>query len=142
MANRVSRKPDSPPTLVEPANSRARFRHRLSSSRAGTMARSASGKEFVSAVIDECARICAAESFAVPIQIQDLTRGIYAQIDSNYGPSILIDMEDGRPPEGEHTIGDFVERACQRGMPVPILVAARSNLQAYEIIRAAARGRT
>ena len=35
----------------------------LTRSRAGTIARSASGAEFVSAVIDECARVCAAEGF-------------------------------------------------------------------------------
>ena len=27
------------------------------------------------------------------------------------GPSMLIDIEDGRPTEGEHTIGDLTERA-------------------------------
>jgi hypothetical protein len=27
---------------------------------------------------------------------------------------MLIDMEDGSPTEGEHTIGDLVERAVRR----------------------------
>jgi len=109
----------------------------LTRSRAGTIARSASGAEFVSAVIDECARVCAAEGFPVPAQIEGLIRGLYAQVNSTYGPSILIDMEEGRTTEAEHTIGDLVERAGQRGMVVPILMAARSNFQAYKITRAA-----
>jgi 2-dehydropantoate 2-reductase len=54
---------------------------------------------------------------------------------STFGPSILIDMEDGRPTEGEHTIGDMVERAARVNVSVPILSAARRDLQVYEINR-------
>jgi 2-dehydropantoate 2-reductase len=112
----------------------------LTRSRAGMIAQSASGVAFVSAVIDECARVCAAEGFPAPSQIQDLIRGLFSQPGSTYGPSILIDMEQGRPTEGEHTIGDLVERAKQRGVAVPILTAARCNLQAYEVNRARSNG--
>ena len=62
---------------------------------------------------------------------------LFGQPNSTYGPSILVDMEEGRTTEGEHTIGDLVERAVGRGIGVPILTAARCNLQAYEINRAA-----
>jgi 2-dehydropantoate 2-reductase len=65
-----------------------------------------------------------------------MMRGVYSQSDSTYGPSILIDMEQGRPTEGEHSIGDLVDRATRRGVAVPILTAARCNLQAYEVNRA------
>src|SRR5579871_4829432 len=61
--------------------------------------------------------------------------GLFSQQDSTYGPSMLIDMEDGRPTEGEHTIGDLVERAVRGGISVPLLTAARCNLQTYEINR-------
>ena len=47
---------------------------------------------------------------------------------------MLIDMDDGRPTEGEHTIGDLVARSAQRGLGAPIL-AALCNLQGYEINR-------
>jgi hypothetical protein len=50
---------------------------------------------------------------------------------------ILRGPEDGRPTEGEHTIGDMVEHAARAGVSVPILCAARCNLQAYEISRGA-----
>jgi ketopantoate reductase len=46
---------------------------------------------------------------------------------------MLVDMEEGRPTEGRHTIGDLVERAAQRGVAAPILTAALCNLQAYEL---------
>jgi hypothetical protein len=61
-----------------------------------------------------------------------LIRGLFSQPDSTYGPSMLIDMEDGRTTEGEHTIGDLVERAARVGANTPILSAALCNLQAYE----------
>jgi len=63
--------------------------------------------------------------------------GLYSQVDSTYGPSILVDMENGRTTEGEHTIGDLADRARRHGMSVPILTAARCNLEIYEAQRAA-----
>jgi len=65
-----------------------------------------------------------------------MIKGIFSQPDSTYGPSLLIDMEDGRPTEAEHTIGDLVARAERRGVSAPILTAALCNLQAYELNRA------
>jgi len=109
----------------------------LTRSRAGAIAQSASGAALVSAVIDECARICTAEGFPVPTDIQSLICGLFTQAASTYGPSVLVDMEEGRTTEGEHTIGDLVDRANRRDIAVPILTAARCNLQAYEINRAA-----
>ena len=63
----------------------------------------------------------------------DIVRDLYAQRESKYGPSMLVDMEEGRPTESAHTIGDLVERAARRGVPAPILTAALCNLQAYEL---------
>jgi 2-dehydropantoate 2-reductase len=107
----------------------------LTRARAGAIARSAAGASFVSAVIDECGRIAAAEGYPPPKNIVDIVRGLYAQRDSNYGPSILVDMQAGRPTEGPHTIGDLVERATRRGVPVPILTAALCNLETYDLAR-------
>jgi 2-dehydropantoate 2-reductase len=111
----------------------------LTRSRAGAIAKSASGASFVSAVIEECARVVTAAGYPpAPPPAPDtagLTRGLFSQPDSTFGPSILIDMEDGKPTEGEHTIGDMVERAARVNVSVPILSAARCNLQVYEINR-------
>lgn len=108
----------------------------LTRSRAGTIARSAARQSFVAAVIDECTRVLTAEGHSPPPQIAELVQGIFAQPDSAYGPSLLVDMEDGRPTEGEHTIGDLVQRAARLGVETPIFTAALCNLQAYEIRRA------
>jgi 2-dehydropantoate 2-reductase len=48
---------------------------------------------------------------------------------------MLIDMEDGRPTEGEHTIGDLADHAVRVGVSAPLLTAARCALQTYEINR-------
>ena len=108
----------------------------LTRSRAGLIARSAAGANFVSMVIGEVASVIEAETgVPAPPEVAGIIHGMFAQPDSTYGPSILVDMEEGRPTEGEHTIGDLVDRATRRGIAVPILTAARCNLQAYEINR-------
>ncbi len=111
----------------------------LTRSRAGAIAKSASGPLFVSAVIDECTRAVTAAGYPpAPPPAPDtasIMRGMFSQPASAYGPSILIDMEDGRPTEGEHTVGDLAERAARMGISVPLLTAARCNLQTYEINR-------
>lgn len=114
----------------------------LTRSRAGVIAQSASGSSLVSAVIDECTRVVTAAGYPpAPPPAPDtaaIIRGLFSQPGSTYGPSILIDMEDGRPTEGEHTIGDLAERAAKLGIAAPLLTAARCNLQAHEIKRAGA----
>jgi 2-dehydropantoate 2-reductase len=107
----------------------------LTRARAGTVARTAAGAPLVAAVLEECRRVVAAEGHPPPEDVVAIVRGLYAQRDSGYGPSILVDMEAGRLTEGEHTIGDLVERAARRGVPAPLLTAARCALQAHELTR-------
>jgi 2-dehydropantoate 2-reductase len=111
----------------------------LSRSRAGAIAKSGIGASFVSAVIEECTRIVTAEGYPPPSDTPVLIRGLFSQPDSTYGPSLLIDIEDGRTTEGEHTIGDLVARASRRDISTPLLGAALCNLQAYEINRSNSR---
>ena len=59
----------------------------------------------------------------------------FSQIGSDAAPSILFDIENGRPTEGEHVVGDLVRRADRHGVEVPILRAALCNLQIYEARR-------
>ncbi|UVO34501.1 2-dehydropantoate 2-reductase [Bradyrhizobium arachidis] len=102
----------------------------LCRSRSGSIARAPSGSAFVSAVIDECARVVTGLGHP-PVAALDSggqLKGLFAQTGLNYGPSILIDMEDGRATEGEHTIGDMAERAAKAGINAPLLTAARCNL--------------
>lgn len=109
----------------------------LTRSRAGVIARTISGAPFVSAVIEECAKVVTTLGYPPlsAFNTAGIITGVFSQPDSTYGPSLLIDMEDGRPTEGEHTVGDLAERAARAGIAAPLLTAARCNLQAYEINR-------
>ena len=109
----------------------------LTRSRAGRIASTDVGPSFVAAVLEECTRLLTAEGFSLPANTPDMIRSIFSQRDSNYGPSLLNDMEEGRLTEGQHTLGDLVERANSRGVSVPLLTAALCNLQAYELNRLA-----
>jgi len=113
----------------------------LSRSRAGVVARSAAGAALVSAVIAECTTVVSALGYPPLPALNAAAQitAIFSQPDSTYGPSMLIDMEDGRPTEGEHTIGDLADRAARAGVNAPLLTAARCNLQAYEISRSQRR---
>src|SRR6476646_122509 len=86
----------------------------LTRSRAGAIAKSGAGASFVSAVIEECTRAVTAEGYPPTAETAGLIQGLFSQPDSTYGPSMLIDIEEGRLTEGEHTIGDLVERAKRR----------------------------
>jgi 2-dehydropantoate 2-reductase len=111
----------------------------LTRSRAGAIAQSASAASFVTAVIEECAEVVTAAGYPpAPPPAPDtagIIRGLFSQTDSTYGPSMLIDMEQGRPTEGEHTIGDMAGHAARANLSAPILNAALCNLQVYEINR-------
>ncbi|MGH7097072.1 MAG: ketopantoate reductase family protein [Stellaceae bacterium] len=102
---------------------------------AGAVAASAHGAAFVAAAAEECVRVTVAEGYPPPPAVGDLVRGVYARAGSPYRPSILVDLEAGRPTEGEHTIGDLVRRAERHGIAVPVLRAALCALEAHEAQR-------
>jgi 2-dehydropantoate 2-reductase len=107
----------------------------LTRARAGAVARSAAGGALVASVLEECGRIVAAEGYPPSPDVADIVRRLYAQRDSGYVPSILVDMQAGRATEGQHTIGDLAERAARRGLPAPLLTAARCAVETYELTR-------
>jgi 2-dehydropantoate 2-reductase len=109
----------------------------LIGARAGEIAAAPAGAGFVTTVLDECARVTTAEGYPPPAAITELIAGTFSQPGSDYGPSTLHGMKNGRPTEGEHVIGDLVRRADRLGVDVPILRAALCNLQVYEARRLA-----
>jgi 2-dehydropantoate 2-reductase len=84
---------------------------------------------------DECARVATGEGFPPPVTVIDRYRRIFSQAGSRL-PSMLYDIENGHPTEGDHVVGDLVRRADRLGVEAPILRAALCNLQIYEAGRA------
>jgi 2-dehydropantoate 2-reductase len=110
----------------------------LTRARAGEVAAAPAGAAFVVAALDEGARVAAAEGYPTPTALIDLYRGFFRDLGSAAAPSMLYDIEAGRPTEAEHIFGDLVFRADRLGIDVPILRAALCNLQIYEARRCGA----
>jgi 2-dehydropantoate 2-reductase len=108
----------------------------LMRTRAGAIARANSSRALIEAVLSEVSEVATAEGYPPPYGIKDVVRCLFSQPDSAYGPSILVDMENGRATEGKHTIGDLVDRAQKHGIKAPTLTAAWCNLEVYEAQRA------
>ncbi len=107
----------------------------LTRARAGEIAAAPASPAFVMSVIEESARVTTAEGYPPPATMKDTIRRLFAQPGSVYSPSILRDLEQSRPTEGDDTIGELVRRAERRGMEVPILRAALCNLQVNDFRR-------
>jgi 2-dehydropantoate 2-reductase len=109
----------------------------LTRARAGEIAAVPAGAGFVDAALDECARVTTAEGYPPSAVLTDMYRRGFNVIGSNTAPSMLYDIENGRPTEAEHIVGDLVRRADRHGVGAPILRAALCNLQIYEARRSA-----
>ena len=109
----------------------------LTRARAGEIAAAPAGADFVDAALDDSARVTTAEGYPPSVAITEMYRRAYGEIGSNAAPSMLYDIENGRPTEAEHIVGDLANRADRLGVNVPILRAALCNLQIYEARRRA-----
>lgn len=72
----------------------------LMRARAGAITRAGASRALIEAVFAEVAAVATAEGYPPPDSIKATVFGLYAQPESNYGPSILVDMENGRATEG------------------------------------------
>jgi 2-dehydropantoate 2-reductase len=50
----------------------------------------------------------------------DRTESIHARADSNHKPSMLLDIENGKPIEVEVIVGEVVRMARERNIPIPV----------------------
>jgi 2-dehydropantoate 2-reductase len=107
----------------------------LTRGRAGEIAAAESSPAFVTSAIEEAAQVTTAEGYPPPAAMKDGLRELFAKTGSIYSPSILRDLEQGRPTEAEDTIGELVRRADRHGIDVPLLRAALCNLQVHEYRR-------
>ena len=101
--------------------------------RAGKVAETNMGSAVVSRVYQESSAICEAEGYPPPTDMRSiLVENLWGKIGSDYGPSILSDIESGRRTEGKHVIGDLVKRGRKHNLSLPLLEAALCKIELYE----------
>ena len=105
----------------------------LLQARAGKVAETDISQRVVENIFDESSAICAAEGYPAPEDMRRIcVNDLWGQKGSNYGPSILADIENKRRTEGEHVIGDLVRRAKKHSIAAPLLEAALCKIQLHE----------
>jgi 2-dehydropantoate 2-reductase len=90
------------------------------------------GEAFLMANLAECRDVAAALGHPVSQKTLDMYQRMFTTQGSKFAASMLRDVLAGRPTEGDHIIGDMVDRAAAIGHATPILLAARAGLAVYE----------
>ena len=101
----------------------------------GTIVAAEGGRDFIERIYGECLAVAAANGYPIPAAAQAHALGMLTQAGSPVTASMLRDLESGQRVEGEHIVGDMVERARACGQEAPLLALARCHLQAYQARR-------
>lgn len=101
----------------------------------GEITKAPSGRAFLDAVLAEGKAVCAAWGHPMTADTIAFYEKIFDTPDTPFATSMLRDVEDGKPTEGDHVVGDLVRRAAEKGVDVPILRCAATALEVYEAKR-------
>ncbi len=93
------------------------------------------GRDTMLALLSECRATAKAAGYEPRPSIIEIATGFLAKDGSLLTASMLRDIERGGPTEGEHVLGDLVQRAEQMGVPTPLLRLARCHVATYEARR-------
>ena len=91
-----------------------------------------SGHEFLTAALAECRDTADALGHTVGPQTIATYERMFSTQSSKFASSMLRDVQAGNPTEGDHIIGDMVNRAQAAGLQTPILLAAHAGLAVHE----------
>ena len=89
------------------------------------------GQEAALALWAEAAAVAAAHGHAPRPAFRAMSEDFLTRRGSTLTASMLRDIEAGSETEGEHILGDLVERARAAGVATPILDLARCHVAAY-----------
>ncbi|MBX9940847.1 MAG: 2-dehydropantoate 2-reductase [Candidatus Obscuribacterales bacterium] len=98
----------------------------------GQVARSPYGTTIASQLADECLAVLKAHGFEPEQSFVDSTHSRLVDTSSSLTASMLRDMERGNRVEAQQILGDFIERAQSKDVPVPMLQAAYCHVCAYQ----------
>lgn len=91
-----------------------------------------SGHEFLTAALTECRNTADALGHTVSDKTIALYEKMFSTQGSKFASSMLRDVLAGNRTEGDHIIGDMVDRAQAAGLHTPIILAARAGLAVHE----------
>jgi len=91
-----------------------------------------SGHEFLMAALAETRDTADALGHTVSEKTIAMYERMFSTQGSKFASSMLRDVLAGRRTEGDHIIGDMVDRAQAAGLHTPILLAARAGLAVHE----------
>jgi 2-dehydropantoate 2-reductase len=100
----------------------------------GDILASPGGRDAMQAAFAESRAVAAAAGHEPRPAVMEAALGVLKE-GSPLTASMLRDIEGGGPAEGEHVLGDMVERAERSGVPTPLLRLARLHVAAYEAKR-------
>jgi 2-dehydropantoate 2-reductase len=101
----------------------------------GTIMEAPQGEALTLNLFAECRRVAAAYGYAVPGEAEGRMRAVLTERGSPFTASMLRDIENGGRIEGDHVVGDLLERGRAKGLETPLLEIAYCHLKAYEIGR-------
>jgi 2-dehydropantoate 2-reductase len=98
----------------------------------GEVVAAATGERFALAALSECASVASAENHESSPGSLAQARTLLTTKGSPFAASTMRDLVAGRRTEGDHIVGDLVRRARRRGLLVPILSTALTNIEVHE----------
>jgi 2-dehydropantoate 2-reductase len=90
------------------------------------------GAAFVLRFLDEVVSVVAAVGKAPGAAFLTTTKAVLTTPGSAHASSMYRDLQQGRPVEADHIIGDLVARARRAGLSTPLLAAAYASLSIYQ----------
>jgi 2-dehydropantoate 2-reductase len=98
----------------------------------GAIVATREGEALTNELLGECSAVAAASGFAPRADVLERTSAMLTARGSSFTASMLRDIERSGPTEGEHILGDLLQRARALRVAAPLLRIAACHLQAYE----------
>jgi 2-dehydropantoate 2-reductase len=97
----------------------------------------AGGEPWMLALYEEAQTVAMACGFPVQGESNQKLRAALTERGSHFTASMLRDIESGGRTEGDHVLGDLLERARAKAIETPVLAMAYCHVRAYELTRVA-----
>ncbi len=90
------------------------------------------GLAVVNAIVDEIAAIATADGHPPAAPVLGAARAMLTARGSSMASSMYRDLQQNKPVEADHILGDLVARGAAKGVTTPLLAAAYANLCVYQ----------